>query len=102
MEIRKKMIIALVSAALVMVMSQVLIAQNVKIDINSATVEQLQNLKYVGPKYAQRIVEYRNSHGPFKKVEDIMNVPGIGTKIFENNKDLIYVSSKAKAKSKNK
>jgi competence protein ComEA len=45
----------------------------------------------VGTKYAQRIVEYREKNGPFKQPEDIMKVKGIGTKIWEANKDKISV-----------
>ncbi len=93
----RKMIIALVSAALVMVMSQALLAQGVKVDINTASVQQLQALKYVGAKYAQKIIEYRESHGPFQKAEDIMKVPGIGPKTFEANRDLIYIGNSEKS-----
>ena len=60
-----------------------------KININTATVEQLTKLKKIGEKYAQRIIEYREKNGPFEKPEDITKVKGIGPKIFELNKDLI-------------
>ncbi len=62
-----------------------------KIDINTATMEELVELKYIGEKYAQRIVEFREKNGPFETIEDIMKVKGIGEKIFEVNKDLIVV-----------
>lgn len=60
-----------------------------KININKATVDELSTLKRIGPSYAQRIVDYRNENGPFQKPEDIMNVRGIGLKTFEANKDII-------------
>lgn len=62
-----------------------------KINLNKATVEELVQLKGIGQKYAERIVEFREKNGPFKKTEDLMNVPGIGTKILEKNKDRIVV-----------
>ena len=62
-----------------------------KININTATAEELQLLYRVGPKYADRIIEYREKNGPFKKVEDIIKVPGIGPKTFERNRDRIIV-----------
>jgi len=52
------------------------------INLNTATVEQLDGLPGVGQKLAARIVEYRQKNGPFKKVEDLMNVKGIGEKNF--------------------
>lgn len=62
-----------------------------KININQATVEELAQLKNIGPKYAERIVEYRGKNGPFEKPEDIMKVRGIGPKTFELNKDRMTV-----------
>ena len=63
--------------------------QQVKININKASVEELSTLKRIGPSYAQRIVDYRKQNGPFEKPEDIMKVRGIGVKTFEANKDFI-------------
>jgi len=62
-----------------------------KININTATVEQFQNLPGIGSSIAQEIINYRHEHGPFQKVEDIMQVKGIGEKKFEKIKDLITV-----------
>ncbi|MDI6698430.1 MAG: helix-hairpin-helix domain-containing protein [Candidatus Saccharicenans sp.] len=62
-----------------------------KININTASAAELQNLPRIGPKVAQRIVDYRTQNGPFKKIEDIMKVRGIGEKVFNQIKDLITV-----------
>ena len=62
-----------------------------KININTATVEELAQLDRVGPKYAARIVEFRDQNGPFQAPEDIMRVAGIGAKTYEANKDRIAV-----------
>ena len=62
-----------------------------KININTVAVEELVQLKWIGPKYAQRIIEYREKNGPFEKPEDIMLVSGIGPRAWEANKDRITV-----------
>ena len=50
------------------------------LDINFASAEDLQKLPGVGPKLAQRIVAYRQKHGPFRRVEDLMAIQGMGYK----------------------
>jgi competence protein ComEA len=62
-----------------------------KVNINTATVEELTQLQGIGPKYAAQIVEYREQKGPFASPEDLLKVPGIGQKTFENNKEVIVV-----------
>lgn len=57
-----------------------------KIKLNSASVEQLQQLSGVGLKKAEAIIEYRNKNGKFKTIEDIQQVKGIGPALFEKNK----------------
>ena len=65
--------------------------ENQKININTATQEELESLPLIGPVRAKLIINYRTSHGPFKKIEDILNVPEIESYIFELIKDLITV-----------
>ena len=52
------------------------------IHLNTATAAELEKLPGIGQKVAARIVEYRQKNGPFKKVEELMNVQGIGEKSF--------------------
>ena len=61
-----------------------------KIDLNTATIEQLHSLKGIGHKKAVAILEYRKEHN-FTKIEDIMKVKGIGKKLFKKIKDQIEV-----------
>jgi competence protein ComEA len=63
------------------------------LNLNTATVAQLEALPGIGKSTAERILEYRNKSGGFKKVEDLMNVRGIGEKSFLKLKPLITVSS---------
>ena len=62
-----------------------------KININTASVQELMKLKGVGEKKAQAIVDYRNENGRFETIEDIINVSGIGEKTLENLRDMISV-----------
>ena len=52
------------------------------INLNTATASELEKLPGIGQKVAARIVEYREKNGPFRKVEELMNVQGIGEKSF--------------------
>lgn len=62
------------------------------INLNTATEAQLTSLPGIGPKTASLIVQYRQKNGPFKKIEEIMNVRGIGEKSFLKLKELITVA----------
>ena len=62
-----------------------------KININTAGSEELQTLDGVGPVTAEKIIDYRESNGRFKDIEDIKNVSGIGEKTFEKLKDDIRI-----------
>lgn len=61
------------------------------ININTATLEELDTLPGIGPVLAKVIVDYRTQHGPFKKIEDINNVKGIGDALYAKIKDLITI-----------
>ena len=62
------------------------------INLNTATVDQLETLPGVGQKTAELIVEHRTKNGAFKRIEELMNVKGIGEKSFLKLKPLITVT----------
>jgi competence protein ComEA len=62
-----------------------------KININTADVGQLMTLTGVGRKVAERIVEYRKAHGPFKRPDEVRRVEGIGAALWERNRARIVV-----------
>lgn len=62
------------------------------INLNTATLEQLETLPGIGRKTAERIIEHREKVGTFKKVEELMNVKGIGEKSFLKIKPLLSVT----------
>ena len=65
-----------------------------KINVNSADVEMLASgLAGIGPKIAQRIIEYREVNGPFTSIEHLMEVKGIGESILEKNREEISIEA---------
>ena len=64
-------------------------AKEGKVNINTATVEELKTLKGVGEKKAEAIIEYRKKNGSFQTKEDLMKVRGIGKKLFESFQERI-------------
>ena len=63
------------------------------VNINTASVAELDALPGVGSKTAALIIEYRQKNGPFKKIEELMNVPGIGEKNFLKLKPQLTVAA---------
>jgi len=68
-------------------------AVSTPININTATAADLQRLPGIGAKTAARVIEYRQKNGPFKKIEELMNVRGIGERNFLRLKDQISVGA---------
>jgi competence protein ComEA len=63
------------------------------VDINKANAEQLATVPGIGKVTAEKIIEWRDEHGPFQKVEDLMKVKGIGEKSFEKIRPHVKVST---------
>ena len=62
-----------------------------KINLNTATAEQFQSLSGIGPAIAKRIVDYRTKAGKFNRIEEIINVKGVGEKKFQKIKDRLVL-----------
>ncbi|PGQ10375.1 competence protein ComE [Bacillus cereus] len=62
-----------------------------KVQINTASKEQLEKITGIGSRKAESILKYREEHGPFQKIEDLLEVDGIGTKSLEKIKDQIII-----------
>ena len=69
-------------------------AQKTIVNLNTASIDQLMTLPGVGQKTAERILEYRTKSGGFKKIEELMNVKGIGEKSFLKIKPLVSAPPK--------
>ena len=70
--------------------------QQETVDLNTATAVELRTLPRIGERTAQRIIEYREEHGGFEKIEDLMNVRGIGERTFLRLRPLIRVDEPAR------
>ena len=65
-----------------------------KVDLNRATQQDLETLPGIGPSLAQRILSARQEHGPFQRIEDLMNVQGIGEKNFLRIREHVTVGER--------
>lgn len=90
MDVIRKVYCVLLFGVLISLVSNFAVAEdNAKININTATVEELASLNGIGEKKAHSIVEHRKKAGPFATIEGLRDVKGVGDKIFNKIKDLI-------------
>jgi competence protein ComEA len=82
----------LIAVLMMLTFGAALAAQEGPLNLNTATPAQLEALPGIGPATAQRIVEYRQKSGGFKKVEELMNIRGIGEASFLKLKSLVTVT----------
>ena len=87
----RKTCFTLIIVALIFIAGGYAAAEDAKININTASANELLKLSQIGEKKAEAIVVYRDEHGSFTVIEDITKVKGIGDKIFEKIKDHITV-----------
>ena len=66
-------------------------ASDNRVDLNTATKEELENLPGIGPVLAQRILDYRAEHGRFEAISDLLLIPGIGLKTLEKIENNLIV-----------
>lgn len=62
-----------------------------RVDVNRATLSELTGLPGIGPKLAQRVIDYRRANGQFKKIDDLLFVKGIGRKKLDRMRDLVTI-----------
>lgn len=68
------------------------VSKDGKINLNTATSEQLQTISGIGAKRAEDVIAYRESHGGFQSVDDLKNVSGIGDKTLDKIRESLYVA----------
>ncbi len=100
-DLRRIQVVQLMVVCLALVFSVGPAMAEKKVNINTATVEELQTLPKIGPKTAEAIVKYREEH-PFESVDDLLNVKGIGEKKLEQIKPYVTVGEKTKKQKKTK
>ena len=91
--LNRMMVIAILAVVLVgwIGINDTVAGEAEKININNASAEELTQLNGIGSSHAVRIIEFREKNGPFKTPQDLTQVPRIGQKTFEKNKDRIRV-----------
>jgi competence protein ComEA len=92
MQRRRMAVLTIVTVALMMSwVVPALAADLQKVNLNTATLEELMTLDGIGQKVAERILSFREKNGPFQNPEDLMMVKGVGEKIFDANKEKIVI-----------
>jgi len=87
----RKIILTIIMGMFLVVSGAAMVSAMEKVNINTASAEELTVLKNVGPKTAQAIIVYREANKGFKTPEEITQIKGVGEKTFQANKDMIVV-----------
>jgi competence protein ComEA len=95
----RKTIISMLFAALLLPMYALAAGA---VDLNSADAAALESIKGIGPARAAAIIQYRDKHGPFASVDELVKVPGIGDKSITQLRDQLSVTPARKADSRTK
>ncbi|MDE0144336.1 MAG: helix-hairpin-helix domain-containing protein [Nitrospira sp.] len=90
---RSHFTISIMALMLIVSLSGMGFAADSQVDLNTSTVKELQQLPGIGKGLAKRIVDYRTANGPFKTVEDLIRVKGVGKKTFARMQDRLTVGS---------
>ena len=100
--LNRKMVITMLVVVLVgwIGVNNTVAAEATKININTASAEELTQLKGIGSSHAASIIEFREKNGPFKNPQDLTQVPRVGQKTFEKNKDVIIIQNPKKKRAK--
>ena len=88
---RSHFTISILALMLIVSLSGMGFAADGQVDLNTSTAKELQQLPGIGKGLAKRIVDYRTTNGPFKTVEELMKVKGIGKKTFAKMQDRLTV-----------
>ena len=86
--------VAVVALVIALSMAGMASAADGKVNVNTATAEQLELLPRIGPAVAKRIIDYREAEGPFRQLEDLMLVEGIGDKTFDLLRPYVVLEGK--------
>ena len=80
--------------------SKAVASDEIRVNLNTGSAAELIQLPGVGEKVAARVVAYRKENGPFQKIEEIMNVKGIGEKTFTRLQPYLFIEPESKKKKK--
>ncbi len=90
---RSHFTISIMALMLIVSLSGMGFAADGQVDLNTSTAKELQQLPGIGKGLAKRIIDYRTANGPFKTIEDLLKVKGIGKKMFARMQDRLTVGS---------
>jgi comEA protein len=92
----RRIMMALVALSLVLASGSLAVSKEMAspVNLNTATAGQLQTLPGIGPKKAGAIISYRSQNGPFKRVDDLVQVKGIGPKTLSKLRPLVTIGAK--------